>query len=235
MSSTPVGSPAVPEVWIRHWTASVSKSVPSSASGASGPAVSSEGSSTTRAGSTLASSRSTARDGARGSMGTATAPSFVSACRRTAASAVGSAVSATRSPGRTPAAATRRAVARASRSSSAKDRSVSPAISAGRCGSASAARASQSSTLIEPLGGCGWERLSCDPPMDFSWAAAGSYTDIRYETGEGDAAGIAKITIARPEVRNAFRPETVIELSSAFEAARDDPEVGVIVLTGEGR
>jgi naphthoate synthase len=70
--------------------------------------------------------------------------------------------------------------------------------------------------------------------MDFSWAAAGSYTDIRYETGEGDAAGIAKITIARPEVRNAFRPETVIELSNAFEAARDDPDVGVIVLTGEG-
>ena len=70
--------------------------------------------------------------------------------------------------------------------------------------------------------------------MDFSWAARGSYTDIRYETGAGDAAGIAKITIARPEVRNAFRPETLIELSDALEKAREDTSVGVIVLTGEG-
>ena len=46
--------------------------------------------------------------------------------------------------------------------------------------------------------------------------------------------GIAKITIDRPEVRNAFRPETLVELSDAFEAARDDTDVGVIVLTGEG-
>jgi len=64
-----------------------------------------------------------------------------------------------------------------------------------------------------------------------TWKAAGEYTDIRYELS-GD--GIAKITIDRPEVRNAFRPQTVIELSRAFEAAREDPEVGVIVLTGEG-
>ena len=63
------------------------------------------------------------------------------------------------------------------------------------------------------------------------WTAAGEYEDIRYETS-GD--GIAKITIARPEVRNAFRPETVIELSDAFERAREDTEVGVIILTGEG-
>jgi naphthoate synthase len=70
--------------------------------------------------------------------------------------------------------------------------------------------------------------------MDFSWAPAGSYTDIRYEKGAGDATGIAKLTIARPEVRNAFRPETLIELSDAFEKAREDTEVGVIVLTGEG-
>jgi naphthoate synthase len=62
------------------------------------------------------------------------------------------------------------------------------------------------------------------------WIAAGDYTDIRYETAEG----IAKITINRPEVRNAFRPQTLFELSRAFEAARDDPSVGVIVFTGEG-
>jgi naphthoate synthase len=58
----------------------------------------------------------------------------------------------------------------------------------------------------------------------------GSYEDIRYETAEG----IAKITICRPEVRNAFRPLTLFELSSAFDRARDDPEVGVVILTGEG-
>jgi naphthoate synthase len=70
--------------------------------------------------------------------------------------------------------------------------------------------------------------------MPFTWAAQGSYTDIRYETGAGDAEGIAKITIARPEVRNAFRPETLIELSAALESAREDTSIGVIVLTGEG-
>jgi naphthoate synthase len=58
----------------------------------------------------------------------------------------------------------------------------------------------------------------------------GEYEDIRFELSEG----IAKITIARPEVRNAFRPETLIELSEALERAREDTEVGVIVLTGEG-
>jgi naphthoate synthase len=62
------------------------------------------------------------------------------------------------------------------------------------------------------------------------WQASGDYTDIRYETAEG----IAKITIDRPEVRNAFRPLTVRELIRAFDVARDDPEIGVIVLTGEG-
>jgi naphthoate synthase len=70
--------------------------------------------------------------------------------------------------------------------------------------------------------------------MAFTWAAQGSYTDIRYETGAGDADGIAKITIARPEVRNAFRPETLIEMSDALERAREDTSIGVIVLTGEG-
>jgi len=61
-------------------------------------------------------------------------------------------------------------------------------------------------------------------------AAGGDYSDIVYETAEG----IAKITINRPEVRNAFRPTTLFELSSAFSAARDDPSVGVIILTGAG-
>jgi naphthoate synthase len=64
------------------------------------------------------------------------------------------------------------------------------------------------------------------------WAAGpGDYEDIRYELS-GD--GIAKITIARPEKRNAFRPQTIIELMRAFEVAREDPEVGVVLFTGEG-
>src|SRR5437763_17122677 len=62
------------------------------------------------------------------------------------------------------------------------------------------------------------------------WAPSGHYQDIAYETAEG----MAKITICRPEVRNAFRPRTLFELSHAFNAARDDAEVGVIILTGEG-
>jgi naphthoate synthase len=64
--------------------------------------------------------------------------------------------------------------------------------------------------------------------------AAGAYTDIRYEKSGAPNQGIAKITIARPEVRNAFRPRTVIEMSQALEDAREDTEIGVIVLTGEG-
>ena len=62
------------------------------------------------------------------------------------------------------------------------------------------------------------------------WESQGTYQDIRYETSDG----IAKVTINRPEVRNAFRPQTLFELSSAFEVARDDPSVGVVILTGEG-
>jgi naphthoate synthase len=62
------------------------------------------------------------------------------------------------------------------------------------------------------------------------WVSSGEYTDIRYETAEG----IAKITIDRPEVRNAFRPRTTRELIRAFDLARDDPSIGVIVLTGQG-
>jgi naphthoate synthase len=70
--------------------------------------------------------------------------------------------------------------------------------------------------------------------MKIEWQADAEYTDIRYELGAGDAAGIAKITINRPEVRNAFRPETVVELADAFTKAREDPSVGVVILTGEG-
>jgi naphthoate synthase len=63
------------------------------------------------------------------------------------------------------------------------------------------------------------------------WKPAGDYEDIRYELSYD---GIAKITIDRPEVRNAFRPQTVVELGKAFEAAREDETVGAIILTGEG-
>jgi len=66
------------------------------------------------------------------------------------------------------------------------------------------------------------------------WESAWEYQDIKYERSTGDDAGIAKITINRPEVRNAFRPETVVELIDAFERAREDATVGVIILTGEG-
>ncbi len=71
--------------------------------------------------------------------------------------------------------------------------------------------------------------------MSTTWIdAGGDFTDIRYEKSEAPDEGIAKITIARPEVRNAFRPETIIELSRAFEDAREDPSIGVVILTGEG-
>ena len=67
-----------------------------------------------------------------------------------------------------------------------------------------------------------WQRSGPEPGKD--------YSDILYETAEG----IAKITINRPEVRNAFRPTTLFELSNAFNTARDDPSVGVIIFTGAG-
>ena len=64
-----------------------------------------------------------------------------------------------------------------------------------------------------------------------TWTAQKGFEDIRYEkTGDG----IAKITINRPEVRNAFRPQTVREMERAFNDARDDASVGVVILTGEG-
>jgi naphthoate synthase len=68
--------------------------------------------------------------------------------------------------------------------------------------------------------------------MQTTWIAAGEYTDIRYEKSEDG--GIAKLTIDRPEVRNAFRPLTVIEISRALTQAQEDLDVGAIVLTGEG-
>jgi naphthoate synthase len=81
--------------------------------------------------------------------------------------------------------------------------------------------------------------ISGDPPDPLEdlrrlppprWEARGEFTDIRYEVAEG----VAKLTICRPERRNAFRPRTLFELTDAFTLARDDPGVGVIVLTGEG-
>ncbi|HSR26522.1 MAG TPA: 1,4-dihydroxy-2-naphthoyl-CoA synthase [Candidatus Eisenbacteria bacterium] len=62
------------------------------------------------------------------------------------------------------------------------------------------------------------------------WTRNGEYGDIWYDTMDG----IARITINRPEVRNAFRPQTLFELSHAFNVARDDPEIGVVILTGAG-
>lgn len=64
------------------------------------------------------------------------------------------------------------------------------------------------------------------------WTTQKIYQDIKFEVSED---GIAKITINRPEVRNAFRPETVIELGEAFQICREDSDIGVIILTGEGK
>jgi naphthoate synthase len=63
-----------------------------------------------------------------------------------------------------------------------------------------------------------------------NWVGSGDYEDIVYASGDG----IAKITINRPDVRNAFRPQTLFELSRAFEVARDDPSIGVVIFTGAG-
>ncbi len=68
-------------------------------------------------------------------------------------------------------------------------------------------------------------------PLDIVWTESGEYEDISYATTED---GIAKITICRPEVRNAFRPQTLIEVSQALNIAREDLTVGVIILTGQG-
>ena len=66
--------------------------------------------------------------------------------------------------------------------------------------------------------------------MSYNWKEAKKYSDILYEKMDG----IAKITINRPEVRNAFRPETVMQMYDAFADAREDQEIGVILLTGKG-
>jgi len=70
--------------------------------------------------------------------------------------------------------------------------------------------------------------------MSITWKTIKNFTDIKYEIGLDNAEGIVKITINRPEVRNAFRPQTVFELKEAFRLAREDQSVGVIILTGEG-
>ncbi|MBM4101861.1 MAG: 1,4-dihydroxy-2-naphthoyl-CoA synthase [Phycisphaerae bacterium] len=67
-------------------------------------------------------------------------------------------------------------------------------------------------------------------PRTPHWKSAGTLTDIRFEVWDG----IAKITICRPEVRNAFRPQTVESIRRALQQARHDPSVGVVILTGEG-
>jgi naphthoate synthase len=70
-----------------------------------------------------------------------------------------------------------------------------------------------------------------------TWKPLADYEDIRYEqaiAADGKPEAIAKITINRPQVRNAFRPKTVLELKDAFDKARDNGEIGVVVLTGEG-
>ncbi len=67
-----------------------------------------------------------------------------------------------------------------------------------------------------------------------NWVSSGDYTDIILERSTGEDSGIAKITINRPEKRNAFRPQTVKELIHALDVARDDPSVGVVILTGKG-
>ncbi len=68
--------------------------------------------------------------------------------------------------------------------------------------------------------------------MSVTWRTIREFTDILYERADGE--GIAKITINRPEVRNAFRPQTVTEMIAAFDEAREDPEIGVVLLTGAG-
>ena len=67
-------------------------------------------------------------------------------------------------------------------------------------------------------------------PKAVAWKSAGKFEDILYHKAEG----IAKLTINRPEVRNAFRPTTLGELARAFKDAHEDPSIGVIVLTGAG-
>ncbi len=73
--------------------------------------------------------------------------------------------------------------------------------------------------------------LEASVPQPIDWTESGSYEDITYANTDD---GIAKITICRPEVHNAFRPQTLIEMSDALVRAREDERVGVIILTGQG-
>lgn len=70
--------------------------------------------------------------------------------------------------------------------------------------------------------------------MNYSWKRVQPFEDIHLEIGQDNAAGILKITINRPQVRNAFRPKTVLELQEAFTLAREMTEAGVVILCGEG-
>lgn len=77
----------------------------------------------------------------------------------------------------------------------------------------------------------GYDRTPMAQSKSELWTTLKTFEDIKYER---TADGIAKITINRPEVRNAFRPKTVTELKEAFELAREDANIGVVILTGEG-
>ena len=161
---------------------------------------------------TVSAARS--RSVSRASIGMAAAPASRHAWRRTANSRPGG-----RSIGTTP--SSPRATERACASSSAY---------VSRPSGASIADAVRPQTR-RPLQPWVHEPQASVSGLTVTWTTAAEYEDIRYETS-GD--GIAKITIDRPEVRNAFRPQTIVEISDALEQAREDTEVGVIVLTGEG-
>jgi len=70
--------------------------------------------------------------------------------------------------------------------------------------------------------------------MNIEWKKIKEFSDIYCESGTNEGSGVIKITINRPKVRNAFRPQTVLELKEAFEIAREDSECGVVILCGEG-
>ena len=89
-------------------------------------------------------------------------------------------------------------------------------VSVSRSNCSQSPRSHERDASIRP--GAAWETVDA------------GYQDIRFDL----SAGIAKLTICRPEVRNAFRPTTLFELQDGFERARNDPEVGCIILTGEG-
>src|SRR3954468_1624841 len=101
-------------------------------------------------------------------------------------------------------------------------------LTAGASGASAAATSRKKSKAAYRMDAMATEEQTIRVGAD--WQSAADYQDIRYEIAEG----IAKITINRPEVRNAFRPETVIEISDALERAREDTDIGVIILTGEG-